>query len=444
MDNQLIKINSLSTESLDSLLYQSKLKRKLVITISYGDYTIGTGGTDKVILAHQRIFNEKGFDVIHLSPFKYSSWWEVIFNGTFKGIYSNHRLKKFLHAFKGIKLSAFFIHHLKDVNINSLKEILDYCDVPICYYLHDYYTICPKSGLIRENGTFCGNGFPSDKKCKDCAYYPEARKLIEQIQDVISTYEDRITFIAPSNSVKEIWLNDYPQYSVKVKVINHQNLVGEYIGNSNLISNDEPLRIGFVGYQKSFKGWEQFKQASEKANHLQLKERFYQFGRGNDRLSYVEQIDVDFKKSMTAMTDALRDKGIHVAIIWSMVPETYSFTYYESTVSNCFIITNNFSGNVCDQVRVKRNGIVVDDLSEILTDEKLLRKLVNDYRINGHKTPNELKENDEFLCLIKENDWKPRTVNKRIDLSILFSFYMKFNKNTKRIIKMLLGKDVNI
>ena len=64
---------------------------KYVIAISYGDYTQGTGGTDKVILAQQFLLNKAGYDVVHISPYYNLRFWDVLINGKFDGVYSNAR-----------------------------------------------------------------------------------------------------------------------------------------------------------------------------------------------------------------------------------------------------------------------------------------------------------------------------------------------------------------
>lgn len=404
---------------------------KYVIAISYGDYTQGTGGTDKVILAQQFLLNKAGYDVVHISPYYNLRFWDVLINGKFDGVYSNARLISHLSAYNQCSLSAIFIHHLKDVNLDLLEDILDYCDVPILYYLHDYYTICPISGLVREDGTFCGSGFPSENKCVGCSYCNEAIELSKKVQVLIQKYSKCITFIIPSEAAKEVWLKDYPEYRDKVKVIYHQELMGDYLSNNVLLCDSEPIRIAFVGYQKPLKGWKQFKDATANAYELGVNEQFYQFGWGAEKLTYIEQVDVDFKKSITAMTDALREKAIHVVVLWSLLPETYAYTYYEALAANCFVITNENSGNICAQVKARNNGIVVNNLFEILCDENQLRKLVNDFRTDGHIAPNCLKESETFLPLIQDTDWKPQEIRKVVDYSNVVTIL----KKSKRMIK---------
>ena len=131
------------------------------------------------------------------------------------------------------------------------------------------------------------------------------------------------------------------------------------------------------------------------------------------------------------MTDSLREEKMHVAVLWSLWPETYAYTYYEALAANCFVITNENSGNICAQVKARNNGTVVRDLSDILCNESKLRKLVNDFRANDHIVPEELIENEDFLSLISDTDWCPKRVRKVVDYSNVLTLL----KKSKRMIK---------
>lgn len=410
------------------------MTNKYVITVSYGDHTVGAGGTDKAVLTQQRILNSAGYNVVSLSPFHVmgTDHWNVLYNGAFDGIYSKRRIRSCLSDLRGQSLAGIIIHHLLFVNISLLCDILDYCDVPVIYYLHDYYTICPESGLVREDGTFCGNGFPTMLKCRGCSHYEKSVQHINEIRPFIKKYADRITFVAPSDTAKRVWSTDYPECEDKVRVIYHQELVGEYAGNSEPVRDDEPLKIAFVGYQSPHKGWNNFREAAEYAQRSKANERFYQFGWGDEKPVGVEQVDVDFKKSLTAMTDKLREEAVHTAVIWSTLPETYAYTYYEALAANCFVITNELSGNVCAQVKKRGNGLVTDDLGKALADEEKLRALINTFRTDGHKTPEGLKESEQFLGLISGCGRQLEPTAERFDISVILTVLKKIKR---RILK---------
>ena len=84
------------------------------------------------------------------------------------------------------------------------------------------------------------------------------------------------------------------------------------------------------------------------------------------------------------MVETLRNHNIDVAFLWSICPETFSFTLYESLSAGCAILTNRNSGNIQAYVREHpETGVVLDD-------EKALMKLFEwddfvDYLGKSHK-----------------------------------------------------------
>ena len=65
------------------------------------------------------------------------------------------------------------------------------------------------------------------------------------------------------------------------------------------------------------------------------------------------------------MVDALRKEPVDCVLLWSVWPETYSYTHYESFASNIFVITNRQSGKIAKQVEERGNGIVLNDEKEL-------------------------------------------------------------------------------
>lgn len=420
--------------------------KRYVLSISYGDYTSGVGGTDRVIKAHQEMLNQEQFSYLFIYPlqkinnkFKISEecFWGCICDGKKMGILSTDKVMVFLRQLQkeDYKLLAIFIHHLKHVSLNELDKIVSSSCVPIYFYLHDYTTICPLAGLVTSKDCFCGTSFPNEAKCNGCEFYSDTNvKRLFAIQDLLEGLHDRIQYIAPSDTAKNEWVKCYPENRDKVRVIYHQTRCGEY-NDHTVPAEEEPLKVAFVGYQKNLKGWTQWSDAVYKAVNNGCKMKFYQFGTTNVHFPYIQEVSVDFKNSLTSMTDALRSYGIHVAVLWSIWPETYSYTFYEAWAANTFILCNELSGNICDQVRQKQNGLVCsspDDLVELLSDEDYLRRQVKQYRNNITHGPMLLSENPEIFSLLDDNiDGKIEgygKVNHLIEIkSIVYNFLMRIN-----------------
>jgi hypothetical protein len=63
-----------------------------------------------------------------------------------------------------------------------------------------------------------------------------------------------------------------------------------------------------------------------------------------------------------SMVEALVHNKIDVAFLWSLCPETFSFTLYESIAAGCFVLTNRDSGNIGAYVKENPDqGFVLRD-----------------------------------------------------------------------------------
>lgn len=394
---------------------------EFILSISYGNFLGSTDGTDKVILAHKGMLESAGISHVHIFPRSirlpltnkvFTKYWGVTIDGrTLKQVYTHNEVIQILGQVTMNKknLKEVHVHHLLHVNMEQLEKILNVFVAPIKFYLHDYYTICLQYNLLKDNGVYCGKGAVSQKKCAGCKYYLKSREHYAKIKKILNKYGNRMHFIAPSKVTKEIWSSVYPEYEASTTVIYHQSLVGRYYENCEIIPDEEPIKIAYVGDQGINKGWQQWENAIRKAYELGCNEKYYHFGRTNDKIRYVEKIPVFFTSdNINAMVEALRADNIDVVVLWSICPETYSYTYYESTAANTFIITNKYSGNIAAMVLERNNGIVLDseaELIELICDEKRLRKLVNEFKSSKNYGPLNLIENTELLQLItKEKD----------------------------------------
>ena len=398
-------------------LMRNEMKNKFVLTVSYADYAQSTGGTDRTILAQQGVLNDHEISDVHIFPLRHV-WkmqnrhgyiWGMCIDGVFCRYMETAHIIQYLAELvqSGYQFGGIIIHHLMNVNLRELSRITDAVSGKIIMYIHDYMTICPRAGLVDGNNCYCGSGFPSTEKCRNCVFYTnELTTRSLEIINFLRTREERMTFAFPSDTAREICCESFELFKPKAEVIYHQLQVGTYLGNCMPIATGEAVRIAFVGYQSPIKGWKEWQEAAQTAHLKGCNYELYQFGRCKDHIPYVKEINIDFRNSLDEMTNQLRRHEIHVAVLWSIVPETYSYTYYEAMASNCFVLTNSKSGNISDQVRKRGNGFCADNpdgLTDILLDEKKLREMVNSYRENGVKGPLYVKENDQIVEMLDFN-----------------------------------------
>ena len=402
---------------------------KYILSIGMNDYKRRLGGTNKVILEHFQLFREHGYGYIYICPVrnKNGKLWEIIVNNYLYRIRKTEHLLFFLYnlELKGNSILEIHIHHLLNVSLVEIGKILSYVNGNIKYYIHDYFSICPSIKLLKNDKKFCGAEGMSERKCKECKYYLAGVEQNILLRKIFAKYEDRITFIAPSDIAKEVWLKAYPAYREKTIVIYHQKLWGAYPKNRELVKDE--MKVAFLGEQSYAKGWNAWKEITSVLSEKQY--QFFYFGKDKDENENTINVNVNFQKNLNAMIYALRKKKIDCVILWSKCEETYSYTYYESLAANVYVITSQKSGNIAKQVAVKKNGIVLkdeDELIALLENFNLLKKYVNSYKLNGSLGPAKLIINSDILKYINadaDKNVKKIRKNKITWEERFFSFY---------------------
>ena len=155
------------------------------------------------------------------------------------------------------------------------------------------------------------------------------------------------------------------------KIIMAVNLISRKINENRTIClkrlNDSDYRpkIAYVGYESVNKGchtwWRVTSEMAVKGDY-----RFFHLGASSMSIPGVNNIPVSFlDEGPDAMVKTLRKHQIDIAFLWSIWPETYSFTLYEAFAAGCFVVTNSLSGNIAAQIKGSSKGIVFSDETEM-------------------------------------------------------------------------------
>lgn len=387
----------------------------MVLIIANTNPYVFSDGVKKYIQVQDNAFQNKGIDSLTIFPIirrwnlgRVTHLWGCVLRIAEKRIYRTLNDKHLAMLIKeyDVQTDSILIHHLKDVDTDVLQQILSVCNGRVLFYIHDYYSCCTSVNLLKNGKVFCGSSILLENKCKECLFYKESLKIKEKIEKLLTSVKERLDVIAPSEVAASYWSDAFPEIKENVRVVGHQVFVGAYEENKSILQENEPVRIAFVGAGDYLKGVDYWKNAVTQLG-LSKEMTFYHFGRSYWNNENVKQFDVSVNsKKLDSMITALRKNRIHVAILNSLVPETYSYTYYEALSSNCYIITNENSGNIAYEVKKNHNGIVLSnpaDLTQCLSDVKKLKKNVNEFRKNMQNGPlNSCPNTDSiFPCLIE-------------------------------------------
>lgn len=384
-----------------------------VVSISFRNYLKEKTGLPKVMLAHQQMYGAEGISYVGLIPVKkplpknrgflFCNFLLVI-DGEYHGVW---QMSQLINRFcdwsnSGYTMLDVHIHHLLYVSLARVDELLrSFHDVPVKVYLHDYYNACCNINLMKNEDIYCGGKGFSSENCGDCPSYYESMRVQKKLHALYRRYVHRITFVSPSKTTRDIFLNFHPEYADRIVVIPHQIYDAHYRGNLEPTVTGEKLKIAFLGLPVHHKGWDTWCRLVALANPEKFE--FIVFNSLDEMHPSMRKVRVAFsQKNLNAMTEALRNEGVHIAILWSMCPETYSYTCFEAYAANAFILTREGSGNMAEVVRRIGCGLVLnteEELDALFLSPERLQKAVNSYRAQTPGGPLELRENPEIVAL---------------------------------------------
>lgn len=384
-----------------------------IFVITGMSYIIDSSGTSKVVQAHEDVFKAYGTGYVAVFPISRSSGegvnWHVKTTGCYAFVIDGQfvnvmTVKEVLNSLlqlqeRGKNCIGVLIHHIIRNDIAEIQWMLEKIqNVPVVYYLHDFYTCCINPNMLKNDTESCVDGGVS---CDGCVYKDKRRNHLKTINSFLRSFGGRLSFAAPSEYVKNRWVTYHPEYADRVTVIPHQKSIGQYTGNKDVITDNEPMRLGFVGTQTHIKGWDIFKRTVAKLHEAGCNYEYYYFGHGQEQLPGVTNVPVEIAKmGKDAMTRAIQEKRISAVFLVCVCGETYSYTMYESHAANSYILTMSKSGNIAYTVNKEKWGAVFetdDELIDALLDEKTFRTTVNQWKTEAEPGAAEYEDNDEIV-----------------------------------------------
>jgi len=177
---------------------------------------------------------------------------------------SSYRFKKLLIGIlEFLQPSLIHIHHLINLPIVDVVDVLKRLQIPYILSCHDYYLICPSYNLVDKNQEFCYEK-KTEKYCIQCVdfLFKQGENLKREWYQVCRELMEKATMIiAPSETSSSYFIREYPGLEDKFKAISHGIFLEEelekqlsYRGKRVFRSNSQVLKVGFVGGIRVNKG----------------------------------------------------------------------------------------------------------------------------------------------------------------------------------------------
>ncbi|MCL6443692.1 MAG: glycosyltransferase [Alicyclobacillus sp.] len=347
--------------------------KRCVLSFSHSDYRTALGGTEKVMHQEQALLRDRRISYIQIFPVNIGAEWiepeyqllGLNVDSEFIGRFTASCLGRMLGLLvqSGVTILQIHIHHLMGIGIPAYLHATKYLKVETYLFIHDYYTACPQVNFLQNDESFCGAPPVASAACNSCRWGTRRTAHVNAFRSFIADFVHHI--IAPSEVAKRLWGQTFPELVHKVMVIPHLLMEPDYPNEIRSRSSKNKVRIAYVGYQQFNKGWNSWRRVVSIADPNRFE--FFHLGACHTKMEGVSHVDVSFlTDGLDAMQRTLSEHEIDVAFLWSICPETYSFTLYESIAAGCYIVTNRNSGNIAEQVREHKFGDVMSDDDELL------------------------------------------------------------------------------
>jgi hypothetical protein len=365
--------------------------RNFIFAISHSDYRTVLGGTEKVIRAEKALFEKMNISYLHVFPTFIpfippddNHMVGVSIDGNLIGTYTLSELGlvfDLLVRDDYFRPVACHLHHLKGISLNEVNHLIRILNPPkIRFFIHDYYAICPQFNLLRDGGVFCGGPPVESDICAACSWGRGRSSHTKSFGDLFRSHD--MEFIAPSRMAADIWNATALYEGTTVRVVPHFRLSEVRSVPVKTTGNPKRLRIAYVGYQADIKGWQTWSRITQEVNSDFYE--FYHIGAAEDQLPGVLHLPLPLENGEeNPVADLMKKLDIDIALLWSIWPETYSFTLFESLAGRCFIITNPQSGNIASVVRDRSAGAVFAAETEVLDflkDSSRVHGILTEYK----------------------------------------------------------------
>jgi glycosyltransferase involved in cell wall biosynthesis len=306
---------------------------------------------------------------------------------TFRRKYQDFKMATiFKDYLKIVKPNIVHIGHLSHLTTQIIEIIYKY-KIPIVFTLHDYWMMCIRGQLIKDDLTLCRG--PCIKKCMQCnaKYFMSRKKSKKEIKIWLKMVSKLLKmvdlFIAPSKFL----LEKYIEFGIPENKIVHM----DYGFDLNLFKGikktpSDKLRFGFLGRIIPVKGISLLidgfnKLEDHKAelniygklpkSSLYLKERCK-----NSAINFIG--GYHYKNISKVLSN------IDVLVVPSIWYENSPLVIHESFLAKIPVITSNLGG-MAELVQNERNGLLfkrgdVDDLADkmnrFIEDRDLIEKLI--------------------------------------------------------------------
>ena len=249
-------------------------------------------------------------------------------------------LHEILSIFRGSTLKQYYINSLTTYdqlpyNLELLVKFFVKKDIHPVYFVHDYFSICPRINLINNLNSYC-NLPDKQSVCNNCLTSKKSSIPIKTAKNLeIQTWRNHFESLLKqcdsiyyfSDSSVELLTKAYPGLTNKMKLYNLNLPNLPKIVKSVSFAEKSILRIGLLGAINYSKGSEIVSQFFDIVKVLGLPFEVILIGHFPENYIEVSKIIGPYNKK--DLPQICKAEKIDMFILPSIWPETYCYTAYE-------------------------------------------------------------------------------------------------------------------
>ncbi len=352
-----------------------------VLVLCHANYLDSLGGTEKVIYEQASAFAGQNVGTVAFFPMPKSIFslnkkrkYGCLVDGELvENWFSGAQLASICEKFKFVH---FFIHHLKDWQLADCENLISQVSEKPVFFVHDFYAVCPSINFSclnnSANSQFRGGCFGGKCSQRYSAGLMNAWRLrfghiIEKCQRTV----------VPSLFVKHSLEKYFPDLLAEV-VVEPPALLSAATRPCAERSQGK-IKIAYLGYGSPIKGYDLWRSIIEDPRLRNLYD-FVQVGGTDQADPLCKSIAFNhYKDGRQRAVEILLEENVDIVLLWSTVPETFSFTLHEALAAGKTILTGPQSGNIAAVVRELDVGMVLENekaLRDLLLDSHATRDMV--------------------------------------------------------------------